>query len=293
LQDLLDYALKEAEVLGASDAEACAAESAESEVFIENNDVKQAKSQKTGSVGVRVFVNGSAGFYSVNSLKKDKVKGAVSMAVKIARVSPKDRYNSLPGKSKARPLLGIFDKKALLFAASDAARMASELLWAAKSHDKRVSVDSGNFTSNVTTRWLANSNRIELSERASIFSWSIMGMAIDGGNISSFDFQLGGSHFAKDIDVQTTATEFAETVINSLGPRKIDSFNGEMLLTPVAVNEMMEEAISHSINSDATLKARWAGGWRLTWSLWRTTPPMWRVSARPALTGKGCRTAGI
>ncbi|HEU4604757.1 MAG TPA: TldD/PmbA family protein [Nitrososphaera sp.] len=254
MQDLLRYAIREAEALGAGDAEAYAAAGAESEVFIENNDVKQAKSQSSSSIGVRVLVRGSIGFYAVNSLAKSKIKDAASMAVKIARVSPKDRHHALPGRSKARLLSGIYDKKAESFAASDAARMAAEILETAKSYDKRVSVDSGNFNASVGTHALANSNGVELAERASVFSWSIMGMAIDGSDISSFDFQLGGSHSVRGIDVRAAATEFAETVVSSLEPRRIESFKGEMLLTPAAVNEMMQEAISHSINSDAVQK---------------------------------------
>lgn len=254
MQDLLRYAIREAEALGASDSEACAAASSECEVFIESNDVKQAKSQKTSSVGIRVILGGSAGFCSVNSLTKSKIKEAVSMAIKIARVSPKDKHNALPGISKVRVLQGIYDKRAASFDASDAARLAAEMLGIARSYDKRVSVDSGNFGADVLTHALANSNGIVLSERASIFSWSIMGMAIENSDISSFDFQLGGSHFVKDIDVRAASTEFAETVINSLGPRKIESFKGEMLLTPAAAKEMMEEVISYSINSDAVQK---------------------------------------
>jgi PmbA protein len=254
LQDLLRYAIREAEALGASDAEAYAAASSESEVFIENNDVKQAKSQKASSIGIRVLLGGSAGFYSVNSLTKGKIKDAVSMAVKIARVSPKDRHNALPGRSKVRALAGIYDKKAESFEAADAARLAAEMLGAAKSYDRRVSVDSGNFNAGMATHLLANSHGTELKERASVFSWSIMGMAIAGSDISSFDFQLGGSHSVRGIDVRAAATEFAETVINSLGPRRIESFKGEMLLTPAAANEMMQEVITHSINSDAVQK---------------------------------------
>lgn len=254
MQDLLRYAIKEAEALGAGDAEAFSAEGVESEVFIENNDIKQAKSQSMSSIGVRVLVDGSVGFYSVNSLAKSKIKDAASIAVKIARVSPKDRHHALPGKSVVRMLSGIYDKKAESFAASDAARMAAEMLETAKSYDQRVSVDSGNFNASVGTHALANSNGVELAERASVFSWSIMGMAIDESDISSFDFQLGGSHSVEGINVRASAGEFAETVVSSLGPRRIESFKGEMLLTPAAVNEMMQEAISHSINSDAVQK---------------------------------------
>ncbi len=254
MQDLLRYAIKEAEAQGASDCEAYAADIRESEVFIENSDLKQAKSQSSSSIGIRVLLNGSLGFYSVNRLVKDEIKHAVAMAIKVARVSPRDKYNSLPSKSKVNMLRGIYDKKSESFEASDAAKMAAEMLKSAKSYDKRVSIDSGSFAGNIMTHSLANSNGLYLTEKVSAFSWSIMGMAISGADVSSFDFQVGATHHVKDIDVQSTATEFAETVVNSLGPRKIESFRGEMLLTPSAVHELVEEVLSHSVNSDAVQK---------------------------------------
>jgi PmbA protein len=253
--DLLHYAIKQAETLGASDAEAYAATNNESEVFIENNDVKQAKSQSVSSIGIRVILDGSIGFYSVNDLAKSRIRDGAAMAIKIARASPKDRHNILPNTSKSKSLRGIYDRNAESFQTLDAARSAAEMLKAAKSYDNRVSVDSGNFSAQVATHALANSNGIELKERASVFSWSIMGMAIENTEISSFDYQVGGSHYVKDIDVSNTATEFAETVVKSLGTRKIeDSFKGEMLLTPMAANEMIEEVIAYAINSDALQK---------------------------------------
>src|SRR5688572_31025172 len=108
MRDLVRFAVKEAERHGADEAEAFAATAAESEVFLENNDLKQAKSQQMGSVGLRVIVDGSLGFYSVNRLTKDSIRGAALMAVKIARVSPRDKFNSLPRKSKITLLRGIY-----------------------------------------------------------------------------------------------------------------------------------------------------------------------------------------
>jgi PmbA protein len=255
--DLLQYAVKQAETLGASDAEAYGATNNESEVFIENNDVKQAKSQRTSSIGIRVVLDGSIGFYSTNDLAKSRIRDAAAMAIKVAHASPKDRHNVFPARSrsKSKSLRGIYDRNADSFQTLDAARMAAEMLESAKSYDSRVSVDSGNFSAEVATHALANSNGIELKEKASVFSWSIMGMAIKGTEISSFDYQVGGSHYIKDIDVCNTATEFAQTVVKSLGTRKIEeSFKGEMLLTPMAANEMIEEVIAHAINSDAVQK---------------------------------------
>ncbi|MDQ3975792.1 MAG: TldD/PmbA family protein [Thermoproteota archaeon] len=257
IQDLLQYAIKQAETLGASDAEAYASTTDESEVFIENNDVKQAKSQRMSSIGVRVVLDGSIGFYSTNDLAKNRLRDAAAMAIKVAHASPKDRYNVLPSKSKSKSksLRGIYDRNAESFQTLDAARMAAEMLKSAKSYDSRVSVDSGNVSAQVATHALANSNGIELKERASAFSWSIMGMAIEGTEISSFDYQVGSSHYVKDIDVYNTAREFAETAVKSLGTRKIEeNFKGEMLLTPMAANEMIEEVVAHAINSDAVQK---------------------------------------
>ena len=255
--DLLQYAVKQAESLGARDAEAYGAINNESEVSIENNDVKQAKSQRTSSIGIRVVLNGSIGFYSTNNLAKSKIKEAAAMAIRVAHASPKNMHNVLPSKSKSKSksLRGIYDRNADSFQTLDAVRRADEMLKSAKSYDSRVSVDSGNFSAEVTMHALANSNGIELREKASIFSWSIMGMAIEDSEISSFDYQVGGSHYIKDIDVYNSATEFAQTVVNSLGTRKIEeSFKGEMLLTPMAANEMIEEIIAHAINSDAVQK---------------------------------------
>ena len=262
--DLLRLAIKQAESLGASDAEVYAATTNESEVFIENNDIKQAKSQAISSMGIRVALDGSTGFYSTNDLAKSRIRDAVVMAVKVARASPKDKHNVFPTKtrSKSKPLRGIYDRNAESFRTSDAAKMAADMLKAAKSYDDRVSVDSGNFSAQLVTHSLANSNGMEQKEKATVFSWSIMGMAIENTEISSFDYQVGSSHHVKDINVYDTANEFAETVVKSLGTRKIDeNFKGEMLLTPMAANEMIEEVIAHSINSDAVQKksSRFAG----------------------------------
>jgi PmbA protein len=254
MQDLVRFAVKQAEALGADDAEAFVATVTESEVFLENNDVKQAKSQQMGSIGLRVIVNGSLGFYSVNRLNKDSVRDAALMAIKIAKASPPDKFNSIPRRSKTRRLRGIYDSQSEGFDAQQAARTAAEMLDAAKSRDPRITVDSGSFSSARVGHYLSNSNGIDQSERLSSFSWSIMGMALDSGNVSSFDFQSGGTHFAKKIDVRKTAQDFADTVLDSLRPQKIDSFRGEMLLAPSAVNELVEEVISHSINSDAVQK---------------------------------------
>lgn len=254
MEDICSFVLKEAEKRGADYCEAYGVSNKESEVFIENNDLKQSKSHKTDGLGIRVFVNGSLGFSSTNILEKEHIINAVTQAIKLARVSPSDKFNSMPYSRRVKLLNGIYDRKSESFIASDAVKMAVDMLDAAKSYDKRISVDSGNFTSSVMTHALLNSNGIRTKETISAFSWSIMGMAIDGDEVSNFDFQFGGTHNVKDIDVYSTSREFSKSVIDSLGSKKIESFKGEMLLTPSAVTELIQDVLAYSINSQTVQK---------------------------------------
>jgi PmbA protein len=254
LEEICSFVLREAEKKGADYCEAYGVSNKESEVFIENNDLKQCKSHRTGGLGIRVFVNNSLGFSSTNMLEKERISDAVTQAIKLARVSPSDKFNSMPFSRKVELLNGIYDRKSESFTASDAVKMAVDMLDAAKSYDKRVSVDSGNFTSSVMTHALLNSNGVRTKETISAFSWSIMGMAIDGSEVSNFDFQFGGTHNVKDINVNSTSREFAKSVIDSLDSRKIESFKGEMLLTPSAVTELIQDVVAYSINSQTIQK---------------------------------------
>ena len=205
LEDICSFAVREAEKRGAEYTEVYMARNKESEVFIENNDLKQSKSHKSSGLGIRVFVRGSVGFSSVNILEREHIKNAVIQAIKLARVTPTDKFNSMPDKTEIKFLKSIYDRKAESFNSSDATKMASDMLVAAKSFDDRVSVDSGNFTSSVMTHALLNSNGIRANETISSFSWSLMGMAINGKEISNFDFQFGATHHVKNIDVLSTA----------------------------------------------------------------------------------------
>ncbi len=254
LIDICSYAVEEALKQKADEAEAFATFDKEAEVFLENSDLKQVKSHRKGSIGVRVFVKKSLGFASVNSLEKEKVLDAVSKAIKIAAVCPKDRHNVLPEKSKVHMLRGIHDSNAEGFEPADATKCAIELLNVARSYDPRVSVDSGTFSSSVITRALCNSNDAELGEKISVFSWSIMGMAIDGNDVSNFDFQFDSTHLVKKIDVTAASEGFAKSVVRSLDAKKIDSLKGTMLLSPNAVYELVQDVITFAINSDNVQK---------------------------------------
>jgi PmbA protein len=255
LDTICEFAVKEAEINGATEAEACAINNRESEVSIENNDIKQAKSHTMGGLGIRLFVNHRLGFSYANSLTKDSIRRSVLRALKVAAASPPDRFNVLPCVSNTdiqKPKL--FDENAESFTIAGCTTMASQMLQAAKSYDERVSVDSGNFINSFMIHSIHNSNGVRHSEKITSFFWSILGMAIDGSDVSSFDIQSDGCHMLDDIKVSSSGETLAQNTVNSLGARKIESFKGEMILSPNAVSELLLDVIAHSINSDSVQK---------------------------------------
>jgi PmbA protein len=203
-----------------------------------------------------VLVDGSLGFSSINNLDRLHVENAIEQAIKLAKVSPADKFNSMPSRSKITLLDGIYDTKSESFGLDDAVKMATEMLFTAKSFDKRISVDSGNFSSSIMCHGLLNSNGVRAEEAISSFSWSIMGMALNDNHneVSNFDLQYGGTHYVRDIDVARASREFAKSVINSLHAQNIESFRGKMLLSPSAAAELIQDVLAYSINSQAVQK---------------------------------------
>ena len=270
LDDICLFVLKEAECKGADEVEAYAVSNKENAVFIENNDLKQSKSDRTAELGIRVIIDKSVGFSCVNMLQREYVERAVSEAIKLAKVSPTDQFNSMPtvmGNTlrsssssssqtvdNIKKLEGIYDKKAEHITTSNVIDYAAQMLSSARSFDNRVSIDSGSFTSSLMKHVLFNSNGIIRKETITSFIWSIMGMAVDNRETSNFDFQFAGTHSLDEINVESTGRELAESVITSLGSHKIGSFKGQVLLTPSATNEMIQEVIAYSINSHVIQK---------------------------------------
>lgn len=255
LEKVCEFTVKEALRNGATEAEAYAVTNRESEVIIENNDIKEAKSHTTGGLGIRVFLDHRLGFSYGNSFTPDSIQRSILRALKVAAASPQDKFNALPHSSnKHMHKAKLFDQGAESFTITACTTLASEMLEAAKSFDERVSVDSGNFASAFTIHSICNSNGVRHSEKITSFFWSVLGMAINGSDVSNFDIQSGGCHMLQDIKVSPSGRTLAQNTLKSLGARKIESFRGEMILSPSAVSELFLDTITHSVNSDSVQK---------------------------------------
>ncbi|MFH1230514.1 MAG: TldD/PmbA family protein [Planctomycetota bacterium] len=253
LLEICKQTCNKAKKSGADEVEIYAENSKKIEVALQNNDIHRAISQQENSIGIRVFKNKSLGFASVNMLTPDKIDEAIHNAISLANKSPRDEYNGIPEPGQIPNVTKIYDPKSQEFGIADALKLVIQMLKTAKEFDRRVSVESGIFSANVGKQTIVNSKGIQLEELSSGFIYYIMGMAIDGSNVSGFDFQFDGTRMLDEINVESIAKEFAENAVGSLGASKGESFKGQILLSPMAAISFLYPII-FSVNANNVQK---------------------------------------
>ena len=248
--ELGELAVKKALELGATEAEAYLIKGKQFYVALENNDIKLAKSQIMDGIGIRVFKNKSLGFASVNTFSQDKVMSAVSNAVRLANLTPKDDANSMPSISNNyTQVQGIFDSNAEKIGMDEVLKFAQRMLATALKFDSRITVDSGIFAGGFGENAVVNSKGIKLAEMASSFDFGIMGMAHDKGEVSCFQYEFDTTHNIADINVENVAMIFAKKVISSLGAKKGESFTGSIILEPDVFADMLGVIIAAALRA--------------------------------------------
>jgi PmbA protein len=254
LLPICDKALKIALNIGCDEAEIYASTIKRIEVFFEKNDLQIARSQIEDGIGIRAFKNKGLGFSSVNSFDEKKIEEAVRNSYILAKSSPKDDFNQLPKSQKITKIKGIYDPDSKTFSTSNALKFGLMMINEAKNYDRRVTVDSASFETVLGESAIVNSSGIRIEESSSLFNYYIMGMAVDGEEVSSFNYQFDGKRFINEIDVKTVALEFAKNVIGSLGAERGESFVGNVILSPNSVFELLIPSLLFSINANNVQK---------------------------------------
>ncbi len=232
LSSLLDKAKKN----GISDVEICAGYSIGADVSLEKNDLNNAASGEGFSFGVRVIENGAQGFATTNQFSNlwDAVLEAKTLA-KAQGVSDPDLVLPEP-----RPLLEpidsydpSIDELGLPFLVD----LAKETLEWKSSQFPKISLDSGSVSYGKGFDLLASSKGILCGELSASLSAYVMGMAIDGDDIGSFDSDGASSGSLKTFRPrwEKAKKDFSDNCMGALGARKIDSFKGYVILPPESV----------------------------------------------------------
>jgi len=229
-------ALELAKKHGASQVEVFGQTSRAVTSSVEKNDLQISKSQQETRIGIRALVGNQLGFASTNDLTK--IEQAAADAVTLAKASPGDPSNILPSAVDCPPVDGVYDPAADRFGTEEAVTQAIRFLEVAEALDPRLIIGNGEFSAEVRERVVLNSHGLEASERGSLFTYFVLATARDGERVSNFDFQFDASRDVASIDVEPITRRACEHALGSLGAEKGESFNGPILLSPSAVQQI-------------------------------------------------------
>lgn len=220
----------------------------------ENNEMKMAKRTVSSAAGIRVFRNRSLGFASVNTLDRERLEKAVREAIALSKNAPTDIHNGLPGPKPLGFTPGLYDNEIADATEDIILERAQDMLNSARGIDERISVDGGRFESSVGKKAIANSLGVEGSEGFTAVSYDIGAHAVEGSNISSMDYRFDGTRAMRDDNSEEIAVELAEAVLESLSTKKIDSFIGPVIFSPLAAIEVLISPIIFSVDSNNVQK---------------------------------------
>jgi PmbA protein len=244
---LISPLVSKAEKEGANEAEFYALNRSEKVVTFENSSLKSASSNMVQGVGIRVLVDRSLGFTSVNSFEMSKISEALQDAISIARTTPSEDHYSLSASMKIKPMKGLFDEEAANLSMSDTINYGKDLLKHIADIDPRLSVESGYLSSRVDEYAIATSTGIESDELKSTLYWEALGFAVDGSDIGSFEMESDSRVSVKDIDLESGAKIFAENALQNLGAQKGKAFKGTAIFSPYAVQELFDMLVTSTM----------------------------------------------
>jgi len=230
-------------------------------ISLERNDMQSGQSKVWSGIGIRAIKNRGLAFSAVNQLNEAQGKKAAERVVSMAKKSPPCPHYALPDLKPLTHVEGLYDPRSEEFSIDMALNSALRILQSTKDYDRRITIDSGSFAAVIGKRAIVTSKGIEEVEKFSGFTWFLMGMAIEGTDIGSFDYEMDSAIRVSDIDVETTAELFCEKVLGALGAKKTKSFKGSVLLTPYAAASLVLSPVVFSTNAENIQKgmSRFAG----------------------------------
>lgn len=230
-------------------------------VSLERNDMQSGQSQVWSGIGIRALKNHGLAFSAVNQLDETQGKEAAARVVTMAKKAPPCPHYTLPEPKPPIHVEGLYDPRSEEFSIDDALDCTLRLLQTTKDYDPRITIDSGSFVAVMGERAIVTSKGTENSENFSGFTWSLMGMAVEGSEVGSWDYEINGAIQIADINVEATAELFSEKVIQALGAQKTKPFKGSVLLTPYAAAGLILTPVVFSTNAENIQKgmSRFAG----------------------------------
>jgi len=275
---------------GAEVAEVCATYSVSTKISLEKQDFHMASTDDGYNLGLRVLIKTRQGFASCNSTEANDLKDVANKAVEIARVSPENPYYNITTSeniSREAPE-GLWDNS-LHELSLQTQKDWTKLLVDEATKDKRFRLNDGATGITTGLYLVLNSLGTHKLERESTVSWNVMGMGVDGDQISSFDYFSNMARKTQGVleQIRSTTAHFRDGVLATLKTGPGQSYKGVVAFSPRAVNEVLLAPLAYHLNGRNVVEG--TSRWKVKDLGGTVLSPKITLTDRPWLTDRfGC-----
>jgi PmbA protein len=253
MQDLLQYAIKNAEKQGASQSEAYFISSDTLRVGIEKKQVKMSERKRDAGMGIRVATkskNGfSIGFAYLTDLTKKAAVAAVKQALKVASCKkPDPGFKSFPERKPAKSVQRIHDKRIVTIDPDRIVELAADLIKSIDI-DKRIATIGGGL--GVGSAKVVITNSLGVRGEYEKTSYGAYGYVVAQEKDS---VGVGGdgysSCFFNEEKAYSSFKNAQETALKQLNPRTVKTQKMDVLLQPEALSFLLASTLIPAVRAD-------------------------------------------
>jgi PmbA protein len=255
LRELAPAVVKRAMELGASAAEAVAAEGSEFSTVVRLGEVETLKESGSRALGVRVFVGQRAANTSTSDLSAEGVERLVRGAIELAKITSEDPMGGIAEAAllgKVEGELGLYYDDVYSLSNAERIEHARRAEKAALAVDARLTnSDGGTFDAAVGYKVLANSHGFVGEYRSSYCSISAVPIGIDeAGNMQRDYWYSAARTLAKLESPEEVGRIAAERTLRRLGARKIKTQKVPIVFDRQTAGALLDH-IFDAVNGDA------------------------------------------
>ncbi|HUU78523.1 MAG TPA: TldD/PmbA family protein [candidate division Zixibacteria bacterium] len=236
------FVLKEAEKLGASQAQVTIISSDRSLTRLANSIIDQNVAERHFNVSTDIYIGKRKGSTNVEVFDDKSIANAVANAVQIAKISPENQdFKSLPGTQNYTDILTLDDlvsKKTIDATPEQRAEYAKLAIDCAHSIDKRIKAVAGAISHSTNERVILNSLGVEAYDRSTTSNINLTVLADDGTEETAGWSSDNRMDFSK-LQVKAVSEKAAQKAVDGFGMKYLEPGNYEVILEPAAAGGLM------------------------------------------------------
>jgi PmbA protein len=262
LRDQAERAVARAVALGATAADAFAAESDAFSVQVRKGEVETTTGERDRGLGLRVFHGTRSATASTSDLSPDAVERFVAATVELARLTQEDPYAGLPDLSPAPVENGLeLTDGGTVLPIADRIDLALRAEAAALSADPRIDNSEGaSFDSSTGEVAYARSDGFSGGYRSSSYGLSVAPVARENGAMQRDYWYAAARHFGDLEDPEELGREAARRVLRRLGGRQVPTCKVPVVFDPETASSLMGHLASAVSGGSVYRKASFLAG---------------------------------